>query len=68
MKNIKKIIILAVAVAAIAALLLAGCHEGNRPSTELRDRPSAQLKNQEELTPNPPTPLKGGMQRGNVFP
>ena len=30
MKNIKKIIILAVAVAAIAALLLAGCHEGNR--------------------------------------
>lgn len=30
MKNIKKIIILAVAVAALAALLLAGCHEGNR--------------------------------------
>ena len=29
MKNIKKIIILAVAVAALAALLLAGCHEGN---------------------------------------
>lgn len=64
MKNITKSIILAVAVAALAALLLAGCHEGNRPLTEFRDRPSAQLKNQEELTPNPPTPLKGGMQRG----
>ena len=52
------------AMAVLTILLLAGCHEGNRPSTELRDRPSAQLKNQEELTPNPPTPLKGGMQRG----
>ena len=57
MKNIKKTIILAVAVAALAALLLAGCHEGNRPSTELRDRPSAQLKNQEGL---PLTPSQRG--------
>lgn len=30
MKNITKTIILAVAVAAFATLLLAGCHEGNR--------------------------------------
>ena len=50
MKNIAKSIILATAVAAIAALLLAGCQEGNRPSTELRDRPSAQLKNHEGLS------------------
>lgn len=64
MKNTAKTIILATAVAVITALLLARCHEGNRPSTELRDRPSAQLKNQEGLTPNPPAPLNVGMQRG----
>lgn len=57
MKNITKSIILSVAVAAMAALLLAGCHEGNRPSTELRDRPLVQLKKQEGL---PLTPSQRG--------
>lgn len=64
MRKFSSYLILTTAVAALAALLLVGCQEGNRPSTELRDRPTAQLKNHEELTPNPPTPLKGGMQRG----
>ena len=45
------------AMAVLTILLLAGCHEGNRPSMELRDRPSAQLKNQEGL---PLTPSQRG--------
>ena len=36
MKNITKTIILAVAVAALAALLLAGCREGDDSSAKLR--------------------------------
>ncbi len=48
MKKIVTKIILSAVVAAMAALLLAGCREGSGPSTKLMEQPSTEFREQEE--------------------